>query len=265
MVAVAIGGAAVLGAGATVYASSQSSKAASRAAQQANDTQQYMYDQTRADQAPYRTVGYGALNKLADMYGVPREVSTPSTGAPASPATGLGAWPGIINAAHGGASSSGAAPTSTSMTPGYSGFQASPGYQFRMDQGLKAIERSAAARGGLRSGATMKSLNDYAQGTASSEFENYANRLAALAGVGQSATNSTSAAGQNMANNVSANQMAAGQARASAYQNVGSAINGGVQNVASAYLYNQGFGGGQNFSNAGVGSGALGGSGGAWV
>lgn len=111
----------------------------------------------------------------------------------------------------------------------------------------------------------MKSLNDYAQGTASSEFENYANRLAALAGVGQSATNSTSAAGQNMANNVSANQMAAGQARASAYQNVGSAINGGVQNVASAYLYNQGFGGGQNFSNAGVGSGALGGSGGAWV
>lgn len=223
------GGAAILGAGTSIIAANKAAGATRDAANQSNETQRYIYDQTRADQAPYRTVGYGALNKLADLYGVPREVSTPSTG------TTPTVWGGMTG---------GQKTASPAMTPGYSGFEASPGYQFRMDQGLKAIERSAAARGGLRSGATMKSLNDYAQGTASSEFENYANRLAALAGVGQTATNATSAAGQNMANNVSANTMAAGQARSSVYANTGSAINGGIQNLASGYLYNQGYGAG---------------------
>ncbi|ANS03860.1 hypothetical protein [uncultured Mediterranean phage uvDeep-CGR2-AD3-C76] len=51
-----------------------------------------------------------------------------------------------------------------------------PGYQFRLDEGRKAMERSAAARGTLRSGATLKGLMDYGQNTASEEYQKAYNR-----------------------------------------------------------------------------------------
>ena len=51
-----------------------------------------------------------------------------------------------------------------------------PGYQFRLDEGRKALERSAAAQGTLRSGATLKGLMDYGQNTASQEYQRAYNR-----------------------------------------------------------------------------------------
>lgn len=54
--------------------------------------------------------------------------------------------------------------------------QNDPGYQFRLTQGLKALQNSAAARGGLLAGGTAKAINDYAQGQASSEYGNVYNR-----------------------------------------------------------------------------------------
>ena len=51
-------------------------------------------------------------------------------------------------------------------------FQADPGYQFRMSEGVKALERSAAARGLLSSGTTLKGITQYGQNLASSEYEN---------------------------------------------------------------------------------------------
>lgn len=202
----------VVGAGSSIIAGNKAAKATKNAAKQASDTERYMYDTTRADYAPYREVGYGALGKLAGMTGVQR------TNADGTPVAG-----GVAGA----------------MGLGYAndgGFTASPGYQFRMDEGQKAIERSAASRGLLKSGASLKALTRFAQGTASDEFNNYANRLAALAGVGQSATGSTAAAGSAAANAISQNQIAAGNARASSYANTGAAINNGVTNLASAYL-----------------------------
>lgn len=68
-----------------------------------------------------------------------------------------------------------------------SAFTASPGYKFRLQQGEDAIGRSAAATGGLFSGAAGKALNDYAQNTASQEFDNYLNRLFGMSGSGQTA------------------------------------------------------------------------------
>lgn len=47
-----------------------------------------------------------------------------------------------------------------------------PGYQFRLGQGLKALDQSAAARGNLRTGGQVKAFNDYAQNYASNEYEN---------------------------------------------------------------------------------------------
>lgn len=50
--------------------------------------------------------------------------------------------------------------------------QNDPGYKFRMQQGQQAIERSAAAKGTLLTGGTLKDLTDYQQGTASQEYGN---------------------------------------------------------------------------------------------
>lgn len=94
----------------------------------------------------------------------------------------------------------------------------------------------------------MKAIGRYADGLASSEYEGYANRLAALAGVGQTATGQVAAAGADNAKTIASTQVAAGNARASAYQNTGSAINTGINNLASTYLLagrgGGGFGGG---------------------
>ena len=51
-------------------------------------------------------------------------------------------------------------------------FQADPGYQFRMAEGMKALERSAAARGLLQSGGTLKGAQEYGQNLASAEYQN---------------------------------------------------------------------------------------------
>jgi len=55
-------------------------------------------------------------------------------------------------------------------------FEADPGYKFRLEQGLKALEGSAAARGGLFSSNTAESIQDYAQGLASQEYGDAYNR-----------------------------------------------------------------------------------------
>lgn len=106
-------------------------------------------------------------------------------------------------------------------------FQADPGYAFRMSEGQKAIEHSAAARGGLDSGATMKALDQYSQGLGSQEYQSAYNRftndqstrfnrLASLAGVGQSAVSQSGQADQNYANQVSNNQTGLGNSIAAA-------------------------------------------------
>ena len=92
------------------------------------------------------------------------------------------------------------APLASQYTPfGMQQFQQDPGYAFRMSEGMKALERSAAARGGLLSGAQMKGVQRYGQDLASQEYQNAFNRyqaerqarlgpLQSLAGVGQTAT-----------------------------------------------------------------------------
>ena len=55
---------------------------------------------------------------------------------------------------------------------GMAEFQADPGYNFRMAEGMKALERSASARGLLQSGGTLKGIQQYGQNLASSEYEN---------------------------------------------------------------------------------------------
>ena len=130
-----------------------------------------------------------------------------------------------------------------------------PGYAFRLSEGQKALDRSAAARGGLISGGAMKAAQRFGQDMGSQEYQNAYNRaltgynadvareatgynrLAALAGIGQTATGQIGAAGQNAAANMG-NLMTSGAAATAAGQ-VGqaNALTGGL----STYLnYNQG-------------------------
>lgn len=96
-------------------------------------------------------------------------------------------------------------------------FYESPDYQFRLDQGRKAIESGAAARGGLYSGAMGKALADYGQDAASQEFGNFYNRLFGLSEQGRGAAGTLAGNGASMASNVGNLLTAQGANRASSY------------------------------------------------
>lgn len=151
----------VAGMGASIFANQNAARTQSNALQQAANTQ--LAGQTNA------------TNALTAMYSQSR--------ADAAPYRAAG------NAALG------------VMTPYVTGgFQADPGYQFRLQQGAQAVNNSAAARGMLGSGATLKALQDYGQGQASQEYGNWWNRAASLAGLGQTANAQGAAAGTSAGN-----------------------------------------------------------------
>lgn len=97
--------------------------------------------------------------------------------------------------------------------------QNSAAYQWRTEQGINALDRSAAARGSLFSGGHSVDLLNYGQGAASQEYDAQWNRLAGLAQGGQNATMNLGALGQGYAGNVAQNTLGAAGARATGYQN----------------------------------------------
>lgn len=103
-----------------------------------------------------------------------------------------------------------------SVDPNASFYQ-SPDYLFRLTQGLKGVDAGAAARGMLDSGATRKAEIGYAGNLASGEYSNYANRLASLAGLGQTTAQGLGTLGQNYATNVGNIQQSTADSRASSY------------------------------------------------
>lgn len=133
-------------------------------------------------------------------------------------------------------------------------FQADPGYGFRMSEGMKALERSAAARGGLLSGATLKGIQRFGQDLGSQEYMNAFNRyqteraarlqpLQSLAGIGQTTAQQLGQAGQTMASNVGEALTSGAAARASGYVGGANAL---TQGLGTYLNYSQG----QNMLNA---------------
>ena len=206
----AVLGAAVIGAGASIYAGSKAAKAQKNAANQATALQQTQdaearrqYDLGRADLAPYRDQGVKSLAQLATGTADGGEFNRNFT---------------------------------------LADFNKDPGYEFRQGEGMKGVERSAAARGGILSGGALKAIarynSDFASGEYGKAYDRFNNdntsrfnRLSALAGTGQQAVNSGNAAGADLTrnlqigvNNVSDNLGNAANARASSYVNTGNAI-----------------------------------------
>jgi hypothetical protein len=166
-----------------------------------------------------------------------------------------------------------------------SDFTEDPGYAFRQSEGLKALDRSASARGGLLSGGALKGIQRFGQDLASQEYGNAFNRyqtnrsnqlnpLQSLMGAGQTATNTLTTASMQQGQNSATNAYNAGQARASGYVGQANALSGalsGVGNAAQGYAQNKmlssylgGIGGGGGYiptsTMLGSGTGYLGGA-----
>jgi hypothetical protein len=216
-----VAGAAIVGTvGSSIIGSKAAGKAAdqqaeSTAAAQAENARQY--DLTRADYAPYRDAGTKALSTFASENDRPLDQST---------------------------------------------VQMDPGYQFGLSEGQKAMDRQAAAGGGRISGAALKAAAQYGTDYATTGYSaSYSranqtrtdrlNRLAALAGVGQTATNSVTAVGQATTGSNNALTVAAGNNAGAATLAKGN-IWGNTGNQLAA-LYGKYAGGG---SSSGGGGGA---------
>ena len=116
----------------------------------------------------------------------------------------------------------------------------SPGYQFRLSQGQNSIQNLLASRGGLKSGAAMKALEEFAQGTASQEFGNQVGYLQGLAGIGQNAAtamgNAELFAGSNMANASQQGILGQGMAMANRDAQMGNIFGGGMGQIGGTML-----------------------------
>ena len=236
-----VGGAMLGSAAIGASASRSAGKAQAGAADRAADLQAEQYYQTREDQTPWRQAGVNALARQRQLMGLGEDQGT----------GGFGRY---------------------AQDFGMQNYQEDPGYRFRLSEGMKALGNQASARGGMISGQTMKGMQDYAQGSASQEFNNAFNRyqtnrsnqlnpLQSLSGGGQTATGLMGAAGQNYANQAGQAYMGAGDARASAYMGQANAISGAVGGYMN-YRQNQNMmnlfrpqGGG----NVGGGGGSIGG------
>ena len=217
-VATAIAGAAVVGAGASIYGSSQASKAQRDAANQANATQREMYNQQREDLSPYASTGIEAQNQLRSYLGLGGDTTAP----------GYGKYAGDF---------------------GTQDFTADPGYAFRLSEGMKGLNAQAAARGGMISGAALKAATNYGQQAGSQEYQNAFNRyqtnrtnqiapLQTLIGSGQASAAGQAAAAGNYGTAAAQNINNAGQATASGYVGMTNAINQGLGQGVSQYQTN---------------------------
>jgi hypothetical protein len=235
--AAAIVGGAVIGGVAANKAAGTQAKAteAASAAQTAStdksiEAQERMFNRQVELQEPFRQTGLTAQNRLADLLGI--------SGRTDMPGYGYGLQP--FNMAQ---------------------YQADPGAAFRLKRGLEAVERTAAARGGLLSGNQLRGVTELGQDLASQEYQNAFNRfqtersnilnpLQSLAGVGQTSTNAlTNAAGNLGANigsaygqlgqNIGANLIGAGNARASGYMGTANAFSNALGQGINYYQNQQ--------------------------
>jgi hypothetical protein len=261
----AIAGSAVLGAGSSLIGSSKAADAQREAAAQSAAAQREgadksiaaqreMFDIGRADLAPYREGGVTAQNQLMQLLGIGGDQNAPEYGRYAKDF-------------------------------GAADFTASPGYQFSLDQGLRAIKARDAAQGRTFSGANDKGILDYATGKASGEYQNAFNnymtsrnaRLGSLqslyAGGQASAAGSAAQAGtlgQNLGQTytglgqgLAQAAVAGGNAQASGYINQANAVTNALNQGMSSYMMNNylgsmgGRGGGGSFLSPSQGGSGL--------
>lgn len=199
----------------SIYAANQSAGAIQDAANRSNQLQAAIYEQNRADMAPYRAAGYGALDAQASLLGLGGPYSDKiaqyesAISDDFAPEKNAQQQKILDNLRQKQQAEQGERITNQ--------LRALPGYQFRMNEGIEARDRSAAARGMTLSGAQQKELTQFGQGLADQTYGQQLNRLAGLAGTGQTATTNTAQMGANYGAQAGQNALAGGRARASSY------------------------------------------------
>lgn len=195
---------AVISAVSSLVNGNRQAKAVSQAADASIDFQREAVAQVRGDLEPWRQTGQNALMQIGNLSG----------------ANGAEAMQGAMGA-----------------------FQASPGYQFRVQQGQQGIENSAASRGMLLSGSALKGVEAFRQGLAADEYGQFYNRLAGLAGAGQQAAAGSGSAGLSAAGAMGQAAMGQGNSLASIYAGQQAGINQGINNLGFAFGAGSGGGG----------------------
>lgn len=210
-----IGGVAAIGGG--LIASSGAKKAAKaqeNAAREAQAAQERMFERQTELQEPFRQAGLTAQQQIMQLLGIGGDANAAGYGSMAKPF-------------------------------GTEQFQQDPGYAFRQAEGMKALERSAAARGGLLSGSTLKGIQRFGQDLASQEYQNAFNRyqveraarlnpLQSLMGSGQSAANVLTGTAGQFGQASANNAMNVGAARASGYVGSANALAGALGSIGQA-------------------------------
>ena len=109
--------------------------------------------------------------------------------------------------------------------------EATPAFNFQLEQGLRALDRIGAARGKALSGQQIRGALEFGQGLAASEANTQLNRLAALTGIGQTAATTTGSLGANAAANIGNALINAGEARASGFVGGSNAITDSINSL----------------------------------
>jgi hypothetical protein len=203
---------------ATAASSVMSSRAAKSAAatqagaaRKATDAQERMFERQVELQEPFREAGLTGQNRLLELLGIGGSKEAGDYGRYAS----------------------------AEFSPAQFMANQDPGYAFRMSEGMKALDRSAASRGGLLSGATLKGAQRYGQDLASQEYQNAFNRyqtsrtntlnpFSSLAGVAQSSANTLGNAAGQFGQQIGSNIIGAGNAMAAGQVGAANAINQGI-------------------------------------
>lgn len=193
---------------------SAAGSAAGAAGNQAYQNAQGEMSKNREAISPWTSVGGGAVNELGQLYGLGH--LTPG-----------GGQSQVLDTSN----------VAQDRANALSRFQASPGYQFRLQEGSNALDRSAASRGMSLSGAQTRAVQDYGQNIASNEFGNYTNALSGLSGAGESGIQSMTAANAGIFNGGNQDQFQGNMSQAASYQAsanaLASGISSGINNLAS--------------------------------
>lgn len=189
MVAVAVIGGALVGAGATAFSGSKAAKAQKNSANQANATQREFFDVTQENLLPYKEFGNQAMADLNNF--------------------------------------------------DQAALEATPGYQFALKQGQKAIQNSASSKLLGGSGAAIKGAATFATGLADQTYGEQFNRLMQKVNVGANAAAGVGQAAQSTGQQISGNQIGVGNANAAAWNNAGSAAATAANQVGGYYMTNK--------------------------
>lgn len=206
-----IGAGALIGGALSANASQGAANTQANAANQAAANQMGMFNMTNAQQQPWIQAGQNAVSQLYNMAGPGGSMST--------------------------------MPTASQIMS-----QFAPNYQFQLQQGLGQAGNMANATGGLLSGNALQGLNTFAQNFAGNAyqnaFQNYQqgqtnifNRLASIAGLGQTSAGQSQQAGVNAAQNMGNFYTSAAAANAAGQVGQANAWNNTIGNLSSlAYL-----------------------------